>query len=137
MSDGADSTESLMADNNDLLQHWATSNGPDRPAASMAKDSPSTTVTPAATGSTPSRTKARSRKDTAGWTTRSTDPSTTAGCSMSRDTVRSATVGDPGTAYTTLAPRPGPASPPAPATAAAMTSMTMARYTSSNPSARS
>ena len=94
---GAASTDSFTSDSTSRLQHWATSNGP-RSRPSTAKRSASTMRTPASTGSTPNRAKARSRKETEGWTTTVTSPERTRGSSASSTTVRSATVGEPGTA---------------------------------------
>ena len=59
-------TASLMSDSTSRSSHWPTSSGPRSPAASVANRWPSTRRTPASTGSTPSRTQARSRNESAG-----------------------------------------------------------------------
>ena len=66
------SRASFTSESTWALSHWATSSGPRSPAASTAKRWPSTTRTPTATGSTPRRTQARSRNDSAGSTSTST-----------------------------------------------------------------
>ena len=74
---------------------WATSSGPRCPPASVEKRCPSTNLTPTVTGSIPSTAQTRSRNDIAGNTSRSTSPRSAAADSNS--TVRSSTIGEPGT----------------------------------------
>ena len=87
---------SLTSDSTWRSSHWATSNGPRSPAASISNRCPSISRTPRSTGSTPSRVHARSTNDSAGSTSTATRSS-----ADSSSTVRSATAGDPGTAYST------------------------------------
>ena len=137
VSVGVGSTESLIADSTVGLQHWATRSGPDCPAASTANDSPSTTFTPAVTGSTPIRAKARSRKDTAGWTSRTISPPTPQGApeAWTRFARPRSAIRVPHRPPSPP-PRVAPSSPAVTALPAAM-SATMARYTSSKDSSRS
>ncbi len=97
-----------MSDSTSLESHWATSIGPRSPAASTANRCPSTRRAPAATGSIPTRAQARSANDIPGTTS-----TVTRGSASSSSTVRSATSGDPGTAYST-SPDPSPDSEAAP-----------------------
>ena len=86
----------MTDDSTDRDQHCATSSGPGSPAAWTPKLSASTSRTPASIGSIPRRVQASSQKDTPGTTSSWIDESD---CRSS--TVRSATDGDPGTAYAT------------------------------------
>ena len=92
----ASSAASLMSDRTHGAWAWAMSSGPVDPAAAVAKSCPSTSRTPASTGSTPRRAQARSRNDIAGSTSTSTRSS-----ASSSWTERSRTRGEPGTAYRT------------------------------------
>ena len=84
---------SLMSESRWRDQAWATRNGPGSRAATSGKAAASTSRTPAASGSMPRAAQARSRKERAGTTVTSTRSS-----ARSSSTVRSATVGEPGTA---------------------------------------
>ena len=90
------SAASFSADSTSTVSHCATRNGPVLPAASTTKRWPSTTVTPAAIGSTRSARPREVEERERGRISIST-PS----CSRSSSTVRSATKGDPGTRYRT------------------------------------
>ena len=85
-SPAASSPASLISDSTARLWHWATSSGPRSPAASTAKAAPSTSRTPAATGSIPNRSQAKSRNEGA-----ATTSTVTRSSSRSSTTVRSAT----------------------------------------------
>ena len=111
---GPSSTDSLMSDSTAFESHCATRSGPRSPAASTPNRCPSTSRAPAATGSTPRRAQARSANDMP-----DTSSTVTRGSASSSSTVRSATNGDPGTAYST--------SPPPAARAAPTRASTMAR----------
>ena len=92
---GSTSTASLMSESTRAAGRTGRrAAGPARPAASTAKRCPSTSRTPAASGSMPRACQARSRKESAGSTTTSTSPA--AARARSSDTVRSATRGEPG-----------------------------------------